>query len=219
MNLLLMIFFIFQMNVIFTQDNPNTLQSVETVHKAEQSKNNNLFFAFDIFSQIDLIMLFNEMFDSKPAFMSGINFRFGVKKAYWYNQLRISTLLPSYTTKIDNMVYGRRVGFLTGVGGIVKETKFISMYVDFGVGLDLSFDKYLDETKEDQYGNQSFISVPKYSIVVELSWSTTMFISEKTQFIIGLHIGEIILVDPNATLYDPNTTFGLRTGLSLGVQF
>lgn len=176
------------------------------------------YFATDVFSRLELITLFSEKVDSNPAYMAGMSFRFGRQKIYWYNQFRYSTLLPNYqhiliATDHRNYIYGNRLGFLTGLGGIVKQTKYISMYIDFGVGADFALDK-----AHDNY------ALHKYAINVELNWMTSMRISEKAQFLIGLNFGEVIFVDTNnyrgdISKLNGTTEFGLRTGLTLGFIF
>ena len=183
--------------------------------EAVQDDKKSLYFKTDIFTRFEGVSTIgNGTLVSAPVSLSGISFKFGVKKAYWYNQLRISTTMPSYKEIFGCILYGRRIGFLTGVGGVVKETSRITMNVDFGFGVDFS----LDDTLEDfnYYGNSPGIPIAEYGVNWEINWTTHMFLTDTTKFFFGFNFGQVMLLSSNEEAF---SIYGFRYGLSLGFSF
>ena len=180
-----------------------------------QDNKKSLYFKTDIFTRFEGVSTVGEeTLISAPVSLSGVSFKLGVKKAYWYSQLRLSTTIPSYKEIFGDILYGRRIGFLTGVGGVVKETSRITMNVDFGFGVDFS----LDDTVEAlaYYGNHSDIPVAEYGINWEINWTTHMFLTDTTKFFFGFNFGQVMLLSSNEEAF---SIYGFRYGLSLGFSF
>ena len=174
-----------------------------------------LYFKTDIFTRFEGVSTVgNDILVSAPVSLSGISFKFGAKKVYWYNQLRLSTTIPSYKEIFGCILYGRRIGFLTGIGGVVKETSRITMNIDFGFGVDFSFDDTLEVL--NYYGNNSAIPIAEYGINWEVNWTTHMFLTDTTKIFFGFNFGQVILLSPNEEAF---SIYGFRYGLSLGFSF
>lgn len=177
-----------------------------------QDDNKSLYFKTDIFTRFESVSTVAEdTLVSAPVSLSGVSFKLGVKKVYWYNQFRLSTTMPSYKEIFGCILYGRRIGFLTGVGGVVKETSRITMNVDFGFGVDFSMDKTVEAV--DYYGD---IPVAEYGINWEINWTTHLFLTDTSKFFFGFNFGQVMLLSPNEEAF---SILGLRYGLSLGFSF
>ncbi len=120
----------------------------------QENNKKDLYVETGVFSRIEGISLVkanSPEASPMPVSLTALEFSIGRDKIYFYSQLRFSTALPSYDdiTGYTSVYYGRRLGFLAGLGGEIydsnpdQDSKKFTMAMNFGLGGDFALDKQI----------------------------------------------------------------------------
>jgi len=135
MNKQLLIIFLIIMSPIIAQE-------------TQQKNKKELYIETGIFTRIEgLTSQGNIEAPPVPISLTALEFSIGRENIYLYSQLRFSTVLPDYRKIKSGIIYGRRIGFLVGLGGKIYDSrpdqveKKFTMAMNLGVGGDFPLDK------------------------------------------------------------------------------
>ena len=213
----------------------------------KQDNKKDLYIETGIFTRIEGVQSGFDIKDPTPVSLTALEFSVGKKHIYFYSQLRFSTTLPNWqdTYPSDSTVmvedievyYGRRIGFLVGIGGTIydsnptSDSKKFTMHMNFAVGGDFALDRYItrDESGWGSPYADALILQPYYTI--ELNWMTKYYVNKNFGIQFGFNLalsgtdlsGEYVYnIDYSSSDFSAIITrkeFNIRYGFSVGFVF
>ena len=217
---------------------------------AQETDKKDLYIETGIFTRIEGVMSDFHIKDPTPVSLTALEFSVGKKHIYFYSQLRFSTTLPNWqdtypsdsTVMVEDIAiyYGRRIGFLVGIGGRIydsnptSDSKKFTMHMNFAVGGDFALDRYItrDESGWGSPYADALILQPYYTI--ELNWMTKYYVNKNFGIQFGFNLalsgtdlsGEYVLEYDSSSDLGSDFNYGLirkefniRYGFSFGFVF